>query len=116
MLTSSAAGLIRKLEGDFENILVRDPKTRVAAHIQIPTGENARRVVVAMPAGKSALCFETTRSVGWTLDDNVVSFAEENGQGGGNHGGTFPSERPVANFIGQAAAFLWVKDRVECFP
>ena len=82
MLTSSAAGLIRKLEGDFENILVRDPKTRVAAHIQIPTGENARRVVVAMPAGKSALCFETTRSVGWTLDDNVVSFAEENGQGG----------------------------------
>ena len=82
MITSPAAGLIRKLEGDFENILVRDRRTRVAAHIQIPTGETARRVVVAMPAGKSALCFETDRPAGWTLEDDVVSFAEENGQGG----------------------------------
>ena len=82
MLTSPAAWLIRKLEGDFENILVRDAKTNVAAHIQIPTGETARRVVVAMPAGKTALCFETDRPAGWTLEDDVASFTAENGQGG----------------------------------
>ena len=50
-----SAWLIRKLEGDFDNILVREVETRVAAHIQIPVGDRARRVVVAMPAGKAAL-------------------------------------------------------------
>ncbi len=74
--------LIRKLEGDFENILVRDVKTQVAAHIQIPIGENARRVVVAMPAGKVALCFETTQPAEWTMENDPVPFAEKDGQGG----------------------------------
>lgn len=74
--------LIRKLEGDFENILVRDANTRVAAHIQIPVGSNIRRVVVAMPAGKAALCFETAQSAGWFMEDDPVTFCEEQGQGG----------------------------------
>ena len=74
--------LIRKLEGDFENILVRDAQTKVAAHIQIPAGENSRRVVVAMPAGKAALAFETDRPAGWSPEGDAIPFAEENGQGG----------------------------------
>ncbi len=77
-----AALLIRKLEGDFENILVRDVQTKVAAHIQIPAGENSRRVVVAMPAGKAALAFETDRPAEWSPAGDVIPFAEENGQGG----------------------------------
>ncbi|MBU0676987.1 MAG: hypothetical protein KJ626_02635 [Verrucomicrobia bacterium] len=74
--------LIRKLEGDFENVLVRDAETKVAAHIQIPVGEGLRRVVVAMPAGKAALCFETAQSAGWAVEDDIVTFAEEAGQNG----------------------------------
>ena len=42
---------IRKSEGDFEHILVREEETRVAAHFQLPRGDAQRRVVVAMPAG-----------------------------------------------------------------
>ena len=77
-----AALVIRKVEGDFENVLVRDLETRVAAHVQIPVTENNRRVVVALPAGKSALCFETAQPAGWTLAGDVVSFAETDGQRG----------------------------------
>ena len=77
-----SALLIRKLEGDFENVLVRDANTKVAAHIQIPVGEKARRVVVAMPAGKAALCFETAQPADWALEGDIATFAEENGQGG----------------------------------
>ena len=77
-----SAWLIRKLEGDFENILVREVETRVAAHIQIPVGDRARRVVVAMPAGKAALCFETAAPAGWSLASEVSPFAENDGQGG----------------------------------
>ena len=73
---------IRKVEGDFENVLVRDLETRVAAHIQIPVTENSRRVVVAMPAGKAALCFETARPAEWTVEGDVVPFAGEDGQRG----------------------------------
>lgn len=73
---------IRKMEGDFANILVRDEKTKVAAHIQIPVGEASRRVVVAMPAGKAALCFETTQPAGWALENDIVTFEDENGQNG----------------------------------
>ena len=62
-----SALLIRKQEGDFEHILVREVETRVAAHIQLPVGESQRRVVVAMPAGKAALAFETAAPAGWTL-------------------------------------------------
>jgi hypothetical protein len=73
--------LIRKTEGDFENILIRDVKPQVAAHIQIPLVEKARRVVVAMPAGKSALCFETDQPAEWAIEDNIVTF-EKDGQRG----------------------------------
>lgn len=72
----------RKSEGDFENILVRDVKTKVAAHIQLPVGERIRRVVVAMPAGKAALCFETAQPAGWALEDDPVTFNKEDGQSG----------------------------------
>ena len=74
--------VIRKVEGDFENILVRDVASKVAAHVQIPVNENSRRVVVAMPAGKSALCFETAQPAGWTLEDEIVPFAAADGQRG----------------------------------
>ena len=47
-----AALVIRKVEGDFENVLVRVETTRVAAHVQIPVNGNSRRVVVALPAGQ----------------------------------------------------------------
>lgn len=73
---------IRKTEGDFENILVRDVPTRVAAHVQIPAGEHSRRVVVAMPAGKAALCFETSQPAGWTLEEQPLPFADADGQQG----------------------------------
>ena len=72
--------LIRKMEGDFENVLVRDAQTKVAAHVQIPVGENSRRVVIAMPAGKAALCFETAQPAGWALEGGVAPFAEQGGQ------------------------------------
>ncbi len=74
--------LIRKPEGDFQNILIRDVQTRVAAHIQIPANENHRRVVTAMPAGKAALCFETTRPAGWMIAETISPFADANGQNG----------------------------------
>lgn len=74
--------LIHKREGDAENILVRDTRTKVAAHIQIPVGDASRRVVVAMPAGKAALCFETTTPARWAVADDIVAFAEKNGQRG----------------------------------
>ncbi len=74
--------LIRKTEGDFENILVRDVKTKVAAHVQIPAGKDTRRVVVAMPAGKAALCFETAQPTAWAVEDDPVPFADEGGQRG----------------------------------
>lgn len=73
---------IRKMEGDFENILVRDVKTKVAVHIQVPAGDGFRRVVIAMPAGKAALCFETTQPMGWAMEEDVVPFAEKDGQNG----------------------------------
>lgn len=73
---------IRKLEGDFENILVRDVQTQVAAHVQIPVGAASRRVVVAMPAGKAALGFETAQPAGWTLEDELRPFADADGQRG----------------------------------
>ena len=73
---------IRKTEGDFENILVRDVPTRIAAHVQIPVNANSRRIVVAMPAGKASLCFETVQPAGWTLEDRPVPFAEADGQNG----------------------------------
>ena len=74
--------LIRKMEGDFENVLVRDVETRVAAHVQIPAGEQSRRVVVAMPAGKAALCFETEQAAGWVLEGGLAAFGDEGGQSG----------------------------------
>ena len=74
--------LIRKPEGAFENILVRDSATQVAAHIQIPIGEETHRVVVAMPAGKAALCFETAQPAGWVLEGDVIPFHREDGQRG----------------------------------
>ena len=74
--------LIRKPEGDFENILVRDVRTKVAAHIQVPAGTGTRRVVVAMPAGKAALCFETTQPAEWVMKDDPVTFADGDGQRG----------------------------------
>ena len=74
--------LIRKTEGDFENVLLRDVPTRVAAHVQIPVNANSRRVVVAMPAGKAALCFETAQPAGWTLENQPIPFAEADGQNG----------------------------------
>ena len=77
-----AALVIRKVEGDFENVLVREETTRVAAHVQIPVGENSRRVVVALPAGKSALGFETAHPAAWTLDGDLVPFAAADGQRG----------------------------------
>ncbi|MBP7831113.1 MAG: hypothetical protein KA248_14480 [Kiritimatiellae bacterium] len=73
---------LRKTEGSFENILVRDGRTRVAAHIQIPVDDHSRRVVVAMPAGKAALCFETAQPAGWTLAEAPAAFAEADGQNG----------------------------------
>ena len=73
---------IRKLEGDFENVLVRDVQTQVAAHVQIPVGAASRRVVVAMPAGKAALGFETAQPAGWTLEDELRPFADADGQRG----------------------------------
>ena len=73
---------IRKTEGDFENILMRDVPTRIAAHVQIPVNANSRRVVVAMPAGKASLCFETAQPAGWTLADPLLPFAEADGQNG----------------------------------
>ena len=77
-----AALVIRKTEGDFENVLVRDEATRVAAHLQFPAKANGRRVVVALPAGKSALVFETAPSAGWALAGEVEPFAEADGQRG----------------------------------
>lgn len=77
-----AAGMIRKTEGDFENVLVREESSQVAAHVQIPVGANARRVVVAMPAGKSALVFETAQPADWVLEGAVVPFAAADGQRG----------------------------------
>ena len=74
--------LIRKLEGDYEHILVRDVMTKVAAHIQLPAGEQVRRVVVAMPAGKAALCFETARPAGWAIEESIATFSDEAGQNG----------------------------------
>jgi hypothetical protein len=68
-------------EGDFHNTLVRDQKTRVAAHIQVPA-RPGRRVIVAMPAGKAALCFETVHDVLWTVEEEVSTFAEKGGQRG----------------------------------
>ena len=73
---------IRKLEGDFENVLVRDVQTQVAAHVQIPVGAASRRVVVAMPAGKAALGFETAQPAGWTLEGELIPFADADGQRG----------------------------------
>ena len=73
---------IRKSEGDFEHILVREEETRVAAHIQLPRGDAQRRVVVAMPAGKAALAFETAAPAGWTLAGEPVTFADADGQNG----------------------------------
>ena len=73
---------IRKTEGDFENILMRDVPTRIAAHVQIPVNANSRRVVVAMPAGKASLCFETAQPADWTLADPLLPFAEADGQNG----------------------------------
>ncbi len=73
---------IRKREGDFENILVREEGMRVAAHVQIPIGENGRRVVVALPAGKAALCFETAQPAEWTVEGDVVPFVGEDRQRG----------------------------------
>lgn len=77
-----AALVIRKVEGDFENVLVREETTQVAAHVQIPVNGNSRRVVVALPAGKSALVFETAMPAGWTLDGDLVPFAAADGQRG----------------------------------
>ena len=77
-----AALVIRKVEGDFENVLVREETTRVAAHVQIPVNGNSRRVVVALPAGKSALVFETAQPAAWTLEDDLVPFAAADGQRG----------------------------------
>ena len=77
-----AALVIRKVEGDFENVLVREETTRVAAHVQIPVNENSRRVVVALPAGKSALVFETAQPAAWTLEGDLVPFAAADGQRG----------------------------------
>ncbi len=77
-----AALTIRKVEGDFENVLMRDLETRAAAHVQVPVNENSRRVVVAMPAGKAALGFETEQPAGWRLEGAVVPFAEADGQRG----------------------------------
>ncbi len=74
--------LIHKTEGEFENVLVRDAQTRVAAHVQIPAGGDGRRVVVAMPAGKSALAFETAEPAGWRLENAPVPFAEADSQRG----------------------------------
>lgn len=73
---------IRKKEGDFDNILVRDVKTRVAAHIQTPVNATSRRVVVAMPAGKAALCFETVQAAGWSIVEGISPFADKDGQNG----------------------------------
>ena len=77
-----AALSIRKTEGDFENVLVRDVPTRVAAHVQIDRGAAGRRVVVAMPAGKSALAFETAEPAAWRLEGELIPFAEADGQRG----------------------------------
>ena len=77
-----AALVIRKVEGDFENVLVREETTRVAAHVQIPVNGNSRRVVVALPAGKSALVFETAQPAAWTLEGDLVPFAAADGQRG----------------------------------
>ena len=77
-----AALSIRKREGEFENVLVRDVQTRVAAHVQLPAGGEGRRVVVAFPAGKSALVFETAEPAGWRLENDPVPFAEADGQRG----------------------------------
>ena len=74
--------LIKKTEGDFEHVLVRNVKTRIAAHIQIPVTDYTRRVVVAMPAGKAALCFETAQPAGWGIEGDPVTFRESDGQGG----------------------------------
>ena len=74
--------LIKKTEGDFEHILVRDVKTGIAAHIQVPVADHTRRVVVAMPAGKAALCFETAQPMGWAVEADPVTFRESDGQGG----------------------------------
>lgn len=73
---------IRKTEGDFENVLVRDEATRVAAHVQIDRGAAGRRVVVAMPAGKSALAFETAEPAAWRLAGELLPFADADGQRG----------------------------------
>ena len=77
-----AALVIRKVEGDFENVLVREETTRVAAHVQIPVNGNSRRVVVALPAGKSALVFETAQPAAWTLEGDLVPSAAADGQRG----------------------------------
>lgn len=77
-----AALSIRKTEGDFENVLVRDVPTRVAAHVQIDRGAAGRRVVVAFPAGKSALAFETAEPAAWRLEGELRPFAEADGQRG----------------------------------
>ncbi len=82
MAISMTTLLIRKTEGDFENILARDVPTRIAAHVQIPVNANSRRVVVATPAGKAALCFETDQPAGWTLEDQPIPFAAADGQNG----------------------------------
>ena len=87
---------IRKREGDFENVLVRDDALRVAAHVQIPVSENQRRVVVAMPAGKSALCFGTAAPAEWRLEGEVVPFADQDGQ------------RGVAFILATEAAEVWI--------
>lgn len=71
----------RECEGDFQNILIRDEGALVAAHVQIST-RPGRRVIVAMPAGKAALCFETTQDVQWTVGEDLVAFAEVDGQRG----------------------------------
>ena len=77
-----AALVIRKVEGDFENVLVREETTRVAAHVQLPVNGNSRRVVVALPAGKSALVFETAQPAAWTLEGDLVPSAAADGQRG----------------------------------
>lgn len=70
---------IRKTEGDYEHILMREGATRVAAHLQLPRRGYDRRVVVAMPAGKAALCFATANPADWALDGEVTPFAKPNG-------------------------------------
>jgi len=73
---------IRKTEGDFENILARDARTRVAAHIQIPLGAAIRRVVVAMPARKAALCFAPADPADWALADDWAPVHAAGGRRG----------------------------------